>query len=240
MDSGALDPRDHPEVGVPMRLNMSSARILLVDDHPLVRDGLRSRLTSHPGWTVVAEAEDVPSALGACREHEPDVAVIDLSLKNANGLDLIKRLLAHRSNLRILVCSMHDENIYAERAIDAGAHGYVHKQEASKTIVQAMERVIEGRLYASDNVIQRLLTRNVTRRGSQNSGKTRVESLTDRELQVFEGLGRGYTVQELAVQMKLSRKTVETYRDRIKRKLELDSSHHLTHFAVKWLSEHAE
>ncbi|HUG89219.1 MAG TPA: response regulator transcription factor [Planctomycetaceae bacterium] len=211
-------------------------RILIVDDHPLVRDGLRTRLDSEPGWSVCGEADDVASALRLLEETQPDVAVVDLSLKSGNGIDLIKRIVSRNRGVRIVVSSMHDEHIYAERAINAGAMGYVHKHEAADLIVDAIREVLAGRLYASEVVRERLLERVIRRAG--NARANPVEQLTDRELQVFERIGRGRSVREISDELKVSPKTIETYRDRIRKKLQLESASRLVHYAVKWVTEH--
>jgi DNA-binding NarL/FixJ family response regulator len=163
--------------------------------------------------------------------------IIDLSLKNGNGLELIKRISALPDHPRMLVCSMHDEKLYAQRAIQAGALGFVHQHQASEKIVTAVERVLEGKLFVSEEVMDTVLTR-VLRNGEQTT-LTPIEQLTDRELQVFEAIGNGMTVQQIAQSLFLSNKTVETYRDRTKRKLNLRTSAELMHFAIKWVTEHA-
>ena len=214
----------------------TGARIIIVDDHPLIRDGLKSRLQSEPGWTVCGEADDVASALRLIDDSKPDVAVVDLSLKSGNGIDLIKRIVSRNRGVRIVVSSMHDEQIYAERAINAGAMGYVHKQNSAVQIVDAIREVLAGRLYASEVVRERLLSRVIRRAGSAKANP--VEQLTDRELQVFERIGRGKSVREISEELKVSPKTVETYRDRIRKKLQLESANRLVHYAVKWVTEH--
>lgn len=214
----------------------SKIQVLLVDDHPIVRDGLRSRIERQNDMVVCAEAEDVTTAIQAIDEQQPDIAIVDLSLKTGSGLDLISRLAARQTTTRVIVASMHDEHIYAERAVKAGAMGYVHKQEASTKIVAAIRRVMQGKLFVSDDLNARLMQRVAT--GSEESDP--VETLTNRELQVFEELGQGRNVKEIARATSLSVKTIETYRDRIRRKLDLDSSIQLVHYAVKWVTEHNE
>ncbi|MCA9110772.1 MAG: response regulator transcription factor [Planctomycetaceae bacterium] len=212
-------------------------RVFLVEDHPFVRDGLRSRIDRQEDMEVCGEAEDVPSAITAIGDQSPDVAIVDLSLKSGNGLDLITRLSEKKSNVRVIVASMHDENIYAERVVKAGAMGYVHKQEASTRIVEAIRQVVRGKLYVSDELHDRLMRRAIHE--EEQSGDS-VDQLTDRELQVFERIGAGHTVKEIANALSLSPKTIETYRDRIRKKLNLDSSTRLMHYAVKWVAEHMQ
>jgi DNA-binding NarL/FixJ family response regulator len=235
-----MQAHEFPGVGESKNMTEPTAirapRILIVDDHPLVRDGLKTRLQAEAGWTVCGEADDVASALKLLDDAQPDVAVVDLSLRSGNGIDLIKRIISRNRGVRIVVSSMHDEHIYAERAINAGAMGYVHKQQASKLIVDAIREVLAGRLYASEAVRERLLARVIRRAG--NAKANPVEQLTDRELQVFERIGRGKSIREISTELKVSPKTVETYRDRIRKKLQLESANRLVHYAVKWVTEH--
>ncbi len=212
-------------------------RVFLVDDHPLVRDGLRSRIDRQADMEVCGEADDVPCALTRIEDQQPDVAIIDLSLKSGSGLDLITRLVAKESSPRIIVASMHDEHIYAERVVKAGAMGFVHKQEASTRIVEAIRQVMQGRYYVSEALNDRLMQRVI--RGD-TSNEDPVQLLTNRELEVFELIGRGKSVKEIAKVMALSPKTVETYRDRLRKKLNVASSAQLMRYAVKWVSEHTE
>jgi DNA-binding NarL/FixJ family response regulator len=212
-------------------------RILIVDDHPLVRDGLKARLHTHPHWSVCGEAESPPDAMRLARELQPDLVIVDLSLRNGSGLDLTKQLHATFPGLRILVCSMHDENLYAQRAVQAGALGYLHKQQAAENLDIAIERALAGKLFLSDNISAQVLTKLM--REPNQPLKTPIEQLTDRELQVFESIGQGKTVNQIASALFLSSKTIETYRDRTKRKLNLKTSAELTRYAVKWVTEHA-
>ena len=212
-------------------------RVVIIDDHPLVRDGLRSRIDREADMSTCGEAEDVISALRQIEQQRPDVAIVDLSLKTGNGLDLISRLVAAGSSVRVIVSSMHDEHIYGERVVKAGALGYVNKQEASTKIVDAIRQVMNGRLFVSDELNSRLMQRVIN---GQESEADPVRLLTDRELQVFESIGEGRTVKETADAMSLSPKTIETYRDRIRSKLNVDSATRLTHYAVRWVAEHNE
>jgi len=209
-------------------------KILIVDDHPLIRDGLKTRLAARSTWTICGEAEMPTEAIRLVREMAPTVVIIDLSLKDGNGLELIKQIAAMNNAPRMLVCSMHDENLYAQRAIHAGALGFLHKQRASDQIVEAIERVLEGKLFVSDEIMQRVLKRAV--RGAESNP---IEELTDQELQVFEAIGSGMSVSRIGATLFLSPKTVETYRDRIKRKLNLRNAAELLRYAVKWTTEHA-
>ncbi|MCA9110741.1 MAG: response regulator transcription factor [Planctomycetaceae bacterium] len=220
-----------------MTTSDKKTRILLVEDHPLVRDGLRSRIDRQEDMEVCGEADDVTEAMSAIQSKDPDIAIVDLSLRSGNGLDLISQLTATESDVRVIVASMHDEHIYAERAVKAGAMGYVHKQEASTKIVEAIRQVIQGRLYVSGDLNERLMRRAIN---EQRTIDDSVSLLTNRELQVFESIGAGRTVKEIAQTLSLSPKTIETYRDRIRKKLHLDSSTRLMHYAVKWVAEHSQ
>lgn len=214
-------------------LTPQAVRILLVDDHPLVRDGLKARLSSQVGWAVCGEAETATEAVRLVRELAPQLAIIDLSLKSGSGLELIKQIAAMAAPPRMLVCSMHDDNLYAHRAIQAGALGYLNKQRASEQLVEAAERVLSGKLFVSAEVTEQTLQRMLQGHNKENP----MEQLTDRELQVFEAIGRGMTVNQIAESLFLSTKTVETYRERTKRKLQLKSSSELMRYAVKWVTE---
>jgi len=219
-------------------MKTDAVRILIVDDHPLVRDGVRARLSSRSDWIVCGEAESTAEAMHLVRETRPHIVIIDLSLKNGNGLELIKQIAGLIDAPRVLVCTMHDEQLYAQRTIQAGASGYLHKQRAAELLIVAIEHVLEKKLFVSDEAHQRMLTRTLA--ASRDGDESPIEQLTDRELQVFEGIGRGMTVNELAVSLFLSPKTIETYRDRTKRKLNLRSSAELMRYAIRWVSEHNE
>lgn len=212
--------------------------VLIVDDHPLVRDGLTLLITREEDLAICGEAESIAEALPLFGQLQPDVAIVDLSLKDGNGLELIKQVAANELPTRMLVVSMHDEDIYAERALHAGAMGYVDKHEASEKIVNAIRRVLEGKYYVSDHIASRMFSQ-MTKSGTQ-AEKSPVERLTDRELEVFELIGDGLSMQQIAERLELSPKTVETYRGRMKKKLDIDSAQQLTHYAVRWVSEHTE
>lgn len=210
-------------------------RILIVDDHPLVREGLKGRLASHADWTICGEAETAREAIRMVRELSPRVVIIDLSLKDGSGLELIKQIGTSPEGPLMLVCSMHDEELYALRAIQAGAMGYLHKQEAAEKLIPGMERILEGKLFVSDEVLAHLLKNSIHKSGA--TMKNPIDQLTDRELMVFEFIGQGLTVGQIASSVRLSSKTVETYRDRIKQKLHLRTAAELMRHAVKWVTE---
>jgi DNA-binding NarL/FixJ family response regulator len=208
-------------------------RVLIVDDHPLMRKGLVLSMTGEPDVKVVAQASNAEEALDALHAEDPDMAIVDISLPGMSGLELIKHMLALRPLLKILVVSRHDESLYAERAIRAGARGYVMKLEAADVMIRAIRRVMNGGIYVSDEINERLLLGMAT--GRDGLVKSPLEVLSDRELEVFELTGRGYGTREIAEKLHLSVKTVESYRARIKNKLNLGSAAELMQHAVQWV-----
>lgn len=226
-------------VGLPSSSNDGTSqktRVLIVDDHSLVRDGLRMQISSHDEFEVCGETGSEPEALRLVRELCPHIVIIDLSLKDGNGIDLIKRLASHDCPPKMLVSSMHDEEIYAERAVHAGARGYVHKQQASLEIIEALRQIRDGHFFLSTSVMERLMSR--VAGGTGDAPVSPIQRLTDRELEVFELLGRGLSVLEIGKSLKISHKTVETYRDRIRKKLGVENARLLVRYAVKWVTEH--
>ena len=197
------------------------ARVLIVDDHPIVREGLALLISGQPDLEVCGEAEDVATAGQLVDETKPDVAIVDISLKGSSGLELIKRIKAKHPSVRILVSSIHDESVYAERALRAGAMGYVNKREATRTILGALRQILDGRVYLSERMADRLLCRAVGGGGERVQGSP-VESLSDRELEVFELIGQGLITNEIAARLHLSSKTVEAHVGHIFTKLGLD------------------
>jgi DNA-binding NarL/FixJ family response regulator len=214
-------------------------RIFVVDDHPLIREGLAAQIANQPDLTLCGEAEDVADAIARVMDAEPDLVIVDISLKNGNGIDLVKRLKAKDPTLVILVWSMHPENLYAERALRAGARGYVNKGRSASQIMQAVQTVLDGRTYVSPEMSEKLLGR-VVGGGQKELEASSVEALTDRELETFELLGQGMTTQQIASKMHVSRKTVETYRARIKEKLGLTNAVELIQHAVQWVLAKSE
>ena len=209
-------------------------RVLIVDDHPAVREALAFRIGRQSDLQVCGEAADVAEALRLLAKTQPDVAVVDISLKTGNGIDLIKRIKDRNDHVRMVVWSMHSESLYAERALRAGALGYVNKDQATDTIVEAIRRVLAGKVYLSDAMTERLLQRAV---GGEAIAALRspVEILADRELEVFRLIGAGVKTTNIAEQMHLSIKTIETYRDRIRKKLDLKDGSELAHYATRWI-----
>lgn len=210
---------------------MKKSRIFLVEDHPVFRLGLRELLQQEESFEVCGEADDIPGATAAIPRLAPDLAVVDLSLKGRNGVDLIRELREQSPQLRILVVSMHDEALFAERALTAGARGYVMKQETSECIVKAVRTVLDGRLYLSEALTAQLIDKFVGGGGAAEGSP--LERLTDRELEVFQLIGRGLGTGEIANRLNLSVKTIGTYRERIKEKLNLRTSGELILEAVR-------
>ena len=215
-------------------------RILIVDDHPLVRSGFAQLIGDCPDLEVCGEAGDMGEALKRVEETSPDLAIIDLSLAGGSGLDLIERIKARHKNVLMLVASMHDETLYAERVLAAGARGYINKQEAQDSIIQAIRQVLSGRVYLSQQMTDRLLSGMV----DANHERRDISSLSNRELQVFELIGRGLSasqmaelVSQMADQLSLSVKTIETHQAHIKKKLGLGSAHELNQRAIRWVME---
>jgi DNA-binding NarL/FixJ family response regulator len=212
------------------------ARVLIVDDHPAVREALTIRIGRQRDLEVCGEAADLSEALRLLADTQPDVAVVDISLKTGNGLDLIKRIRDRNDHVRIVVWSMHSESLYAERALRAGALGYVNKDQATDTIVEAIRRVLAGKVWLSETMTERLLQRAIGA-GREEVVRSPLDVLADRELEVFRLIGEGVKTAQIAERLHLSVKTVETYRDRIRQKLDLGDGTKLAHYATQWVLE---
>jgi DNA-binding NarL/FixJ family response regulator len=208
-------------------------RILIVDDHPLMRKGLALTLSAEPDLEVVGQAADAEEALSVFDKLKPDFVLIDISLPGMSGLELLKHLLALNPDLLTLMVSRHDETLYAERSVRAGAKGYVMKLEAGDDIVQAVRHVLRGGIYMSDELKDRLLFGAAV--GRKAPLQSPLEVLSDRELEVFEMTGRGLPTREIAERLHLSVKTVESYRARIKQKLNIETGTELLQQAVQWV-----
>jgi DNA-binding NarL/FixJ family response regulator len=211
-------------------------KVLIVDDHPAVREALSIRIAAQPDLEVCGEAADATEALRLAAATEPDVAVIDIALETGNGIDLIKRLKAQNDKFSAIVWSMYSEDLYAERALRAGAMGYINKQQATGKIIEAIRQVLAGKVYLSVAMTEKLLKR-VVGPASQDSGRSPIDTLSDRELDVFRQIGQGLKTHEIAAQLHLSIKTVETYRDRIREKLDLKDGTELARCALQWVLE---
>jgi DNA-binding NarL/FixJ family response regulator len=198
-----------------------------VDDHPVVRDGLTTIINHEQDLNVCGEADDAHQALEAVTELRPDVVVVDISLKSSDGIELTKRLKALHPGLSVIVLSVHDESLYAERALMAGAKAYLMKDAVSENIVKAIRTVLSGEIYVSNTISKKFLHK--IARDKVGTSKTPIENLSDREFEIFRLLGEGYKASQIARQLHLSTKTVETYRSRLKEKLNLPNASELAH-----------
>ena len=209
-------------------------RIVIVDDHPLFRKGLEDLIHSEGSFAVCGEAGNAAEAMEVIRKLNPDLAIVDLSLPGANGIELIKNTRAEFPKLPILVLSMHDESLYALRALRAGAEGYVMKHEAMANVIHAIREVFNGRPYLSPAMAAQVITKFAHRNAEGEADP--VERLSDRELEILELIGKGNEVRQIAKLLHLSPKTVETHRAHIKDKLDLKNSREVARFALQWLS----
>ena len=210
-------------------------KIIIVEDHEVFRLGIRELINHEPDLTVCGEADDVNTARDLIKELNPDMAVIDITLKNSNGFELIKEIRTFYQNIKILVLSMHDELLYAERSLQAGAQGYIMKQETSRSIVKAIRRILDGNVYVSENIMGNLLNR--VRTGRDSIDKSPIDNLSDREFAVLRSIGEGRSTGEIAHQMNLSVRTISTYRERIKEKLQLKNATELVRYAICWVED---
>jgi DNA-binding NarL/FixJ family response regulator len=208
-------------------------RVLVVDDHPLLRKGVSQLIDQEKDLVVVGEAEDANKAITAIETTKPDIALIDISLSGTSGIELLKHIKARFPKLKMLVLSMHDESVYAHRALRAGASGYIMKQEGTEKVLQALRRVLQGEIYLSDRLGNRMLHSLVNGR-SPASGSP-IEDLSDRELEVFNLIGHGYGTRPISEKLHLSIKTIESHRAHIKEKLNLQNASELVHHAIQWV-----
>ncbi|MGD1084896.1 MAG: response regulator transcription factor [Verrucomicrobiota bacterium] len=211
----------------------AKTKVYLVDDHPLVREWLTQLIQRESDMEVCGEAEDAPEAVAGIEQTRPDIVIADISLKKTHGLELVKDLQARSPSLPVLVLSMHDESLYAERVLRAGARGYITKQEATKKILLAVRQVLGGQIYVSEKMATRMLHKLVLGRHQEPSSP--MERLTDRELEVFQLIGRGQGTRKIAEELHLGVKTVESYRARIKEKLKLTDGTQLLQQAIQWV-----
>lgn len=211
----------------------SRKRVLLVDDHAVVRFGIAQLINRQPDLVVCSEQEDARKAMDAITKLNPDLVIADLSLKDSSGLELIRNIKAQYPKMPILVVSVHDETVYAEIAFRAGALGYLMKQEALERIITASRRVMAGSVYVSDSLAAKMLQQQV--RGNTDVQQPAIKSLSDREVEVFHLIGQWKKTKEIAGELHLSVKTVEYYREQIKRKLNLKDASELTQYATAWV-----
>ncbi len=207
-------------------------QVFVVDDHPAIREALAAAIDSKIDMRVVGESPTAQKALRMMERHVPDVVIVDISLEDAHGLDLVEELRSRFPELRIVVFSMYDESVYAERSIRAGASGYVMKSEPTEHVVKAIQAVSEGDVYLSRRMSSRILSKVI--RQQDYAFRSATEQLTDREMTVFKKLGEGLSVRDIAEDLDLSRKTIETYRRRAKEKLGFESVDELLQYAVQW------
>lgn len=213
----------------------AKARIVIVDDHPIMRQGLMLLINHQKDLTVCAQAEDSSQAMKAAKTMDPDMAIVDISLKEENGVELIKDMKIHYPDIPVLALSMHDESLYAERVLRAGAKGYVMKQQATEKVITAIRKVLSGQIYLSDKMAAKMVIKLVGGSGS-DVGDSPIDRLSDRELEVFLLIGKGYGTREIAERLHLSVKTIETYRSHIKEKLNLAGATELLQYAIQWVN----
>ncbi len=208
-------------------------KILIVDDHPIVRQGLTLLLNQEANMSVCGEAEDGEMAMYAIEENKPDFLILDVSLKGTDGIELSKKIRSLYPVLPILILSMHDESLLAERALRAGANGYLMKQEGTDKVIDAVHKIMDGKLYLSENMVEVILQKFI--HGSASSERSPIQQLSDRELSVFELIGQGIGTKQIAEKLNLSSKTIETYRENIKKKLNLKNYIELIKHATQWV-----
>jgi DNA-binding NarL/FixJ family response regulator len=206
-------------------------RILIVDDHPMMRDGLRQLIANEPDLEMCGEADDAPGALSQAETLKPNLAIVDITLRSTSGLELIKDLQIRSPETKVLVLSMHDESLYAERVLRAGGRGYIMKHEGGKRIIEGIRQVAAGRTFVSDAISAKILD-SFSRHGESKSA---VEQLTDREFEIFQLIGRGFGTKEMAEKLHVSVKTIEVHRVNIKEKLHTATAPDLIRFAVRWV-----
>jgi DNA-binding NarL/FixJ family response regulator len=208
--------------------------ILIVDDHPIVRQGLENLLSQEKSMEVCAQAEDAYKAMKAIRELKPDIIVVDISLQDKSGLELIKDIHVQYPDMPILALSMHDENLYAERVLRAGAKGYVMKQQAAEKVIDAIKSIMNGQIYVSEKIAAKMMRKLVGVKSDM--GLSMTDRLSDRELEVFLLIGKGYGTRQISEKLHLSIKTIESYRAHIKEKLNLADATELLQYAIQWAS----
>lgn len=210
-------------------------RILIVDDHPVFRHGIAALITAEKNLAVCGEADSAPAALEAMRRLKPDLAMLDISLQGTNGIELVKLMRAEQPRLPIIILSMHDESLYALRALRAGARGYVMKGEAMSHVLTALHKVLAGDIYVSPRFSERLVFKAI--QSLEGGMGSPVDKLSDRELEVLQLLGRGFGTREIANELHLSVKTIETHRAHIKEKLGFKDAGEMVRFSIDWVAQ---
>ena len=212
---------------------MSKQKVLIVDDHPILRKGLAMLINQEPDLVVIAEADNAQKALEMIDKHKPDMLIVDISLPGIDGIELIKTVKLRYRNLPSLVVSMHDESLFAERALRAGARGYIMKQEALERVLVAIRRILAGEIFVSDKITTNMLEKLVSIDGKATNSA--VDLLSNRELTVFRMIGQGIKTSQIAEKLHLSVKTIESYRSHIKEKLKLNDGTDLLKYAIQWV-----
>jgi DNA-binding NarL/FixJ family response regulator len=212
----------------------SKARVMLVDDHPVLRQGIAELVNGEDGLEVCGEAGNMQDALTLAGKLKPDLVIVDVSLNGNNGIELMKNLTGRYSSIPLLAYSMHDETIYAERALRAGAKGYVMKQADPEVLLGAIQQVLKGKMYLSDRISEHLLGKLVGAGASTAPIASPIEKLSDRELEVLQLMGKGIGTSDIAEKLCLSVKTIETYREHLKEKLNLTTGQELLRYAIEW------
>ena len=214
------------------KTNEKKTQVFIADDHPVIRDGLTTIINHEQDMNVCGEAEDAHQALKAVTELKPDIVIADMSLKNSDGLEMTKNIKARYPRLPVIIFSVHDEFIYAERALLGGARAYLMKDAVSENVIKAIRAVLKGEIFVSDTISKKFL--HTIARDKTGTAKTPIENLSDRELEIFRLIGEGYKASQIAKQLHLSVKTIQTYRTRIKEKLDIANASELLKYSIKW------
>lgn len=217
-----------------LRLNRKQ-RIYLVEDHPIFRDGISQLINKEDDLQVVGGCESAADCMKYVRENQPDLIIVDITLKDSCGIELTKLIKKTYPNLPVLILSMHEELIFADRVLKAGARGYITKREATSKVIDAIRRVLQGKIYICDTMIDHFLERSIT--GGQNFSASPVERLSEREFEVFNLIGKGMTNRAIAEVLSVSTNTISTYRERIKEKLNLQNNAELNRYAMQWIQQ---
>ena len=225
--SSATATLDAPAPSTPSKL-----KVLLVDDHPITRQGMKALVNQQMNLEVCGETDTAAQAIDMLGKLQPDLAIVDVSLKTTNGIELTKDIKAHSPNLPVLVVSMHDEALYAERALRAGAMGYVMKQDAGEKVVLAIQHLLRGEIFVSARMKEKMLHRFVNKK--REGMVFAIDTLSDREMEVFQLIGNGYSTRQIAEKLGLSSKTIDSYREHLKLKLGLDTGADLVRHAIQW------
>lgn len=216
-----------------MSTKKNSTRVVIIDDHPLLRQGISTMINQQKDFVVCGETDDARKSISTIQSTQPDIVILDLSLKGASGIEVLKDIKVHFPKLKVLILSMHDEAVYGPRALRAGASGYIMKQEAPENVIGALRKILNNGVYLSEQLGERMLHRMVGGRTATLASP--IDELSDRELEVFMLLGRGFGTRAIAEKLNLSVKTIESHRAHIKEKLNLASGTELIHHAIQWV-----